>query len=57
MPSSTTLVSNSRKVQRACPLGGLEQAEISFAAMIPSAAKNGDKSESPNHFKLVEAGD
>ena len=31
--------------------------EISFAAMIPSAAKNGDKSESPNHFKLVEAGD
>jgi len=25
--------------------------------MIPSAAKNGDKSESPNHFKLVEAGD
>ncbi len=28
MPSSTTLFSNSRRVQRARPLGGLEQARI-----------------------------
>jgi hypothetical protein len=31
--------------------------EISFAAMIPSVANCGDKSESLNPFRLVEAGD
>ena len=31
--------------------------EISFAAMIASVANSGDKSESLNPFKLVEAGD
>jgi hypothetical protein len=31
--------------------------EISFAAMVPSAANNGDKSESLNPFMLVEADD
>jgi hypothetical protein len=31
--------------------------EISFAAMIPSAINNDDKSESPNPFEMVEAGD
>jgi hypothetical protein len=31
--------------------------EISFAAMIPSAAKSGDKSESLDPFKFVDAGD
>src|SRR5438128_2190058 len=37
MPSSTTLFSNSRKVQRARPLGGLEQAKaISLASFSPS---------------------
>src|SRR5882762_726406 len=37
MPSSTTLFSNSRKVQRARPLGGLEQARaISLASFSPS---------------------
>src|SRR5207249_10780562 len=37
MPSSTTFVSNSRKVQRARPLGGLEQAKaISLASFSPS---------------------
>ena len=37
MPSSTTLFSNSRKVQRAYPLGGLEHAStISLASLSPS---------------------
>src|SRR5262245_8804993 len=37
MPSSTTLFSNNRKVQRARPLGGLEQAKaISLASFSPS---------------------
>src|SRR5947209_11855369 len=37
MPSSTTLFSNNRKVQRARPLGGLEQAKaISLASLSPS---------------------
>src|SRR5207248_3053905 len=37
MPSSTTVFSNSRKVQRARPLGGLEQAKaISLASFSPS---------------------
>ena len=37
IPSSTTLFSNSRKVQRARPLGGLEQARaISLASFSPS---------------------
>src|SRR5712691_449721 len=37
MPSSTTLFSNKRKVQRARPLGGLEQAKaISLASFSPS---------------------
>src|SRR5437867_12663395 len=37
MPSSTTLFSNNRKVQRAQPLGGLEQARaISLASFLPS---------------------
>src|SRR6202008_2177141 len=37
MPSSTTLFSNSRKVQRARPLGGLEHARaISLASFSPS---------------------
>src|SRR5262249_44473411 len=37
MPSATTLASNSRKVQRARPLGGLEQAKaISLASFSPS---------------------
>src|ERR1035437_5878707 len=37
MSSSTTLVSNSRKVQRARPLGGLEHARaISLASFSPS---------------------
>ena len=31
--------------------------EISFAAMIASVANSRDESESPNPFKLVEAGD
>ena len=31
--------------------------EISFAAMIAPFAGRGDESESPNPFKLVEAGD
>ncbi len=31
--------------------------EISFAAMIASTANSSDASESPNPFKLVEAGD
>jgi hypothetical protein len=31
--------------------------EISFAAMIPSAVNSDDKSESPNPFAMVEAGD
>src|SRR5262249_43869141 len=37
MPSSTTLFSNSRKLQRACPGGGLEHANaISLASFSPS---------------------
>src|SRR6188768_3727912 len=37
MPSSTTLFSSSRNVQRARPLGGLEQASaISLASFSPS---------------------
>src|SRR2546423_8688675 len=37
MPSSTTLFSNSRNVQRARPFGGLEQAKaISLASFSPS---------------------
>src|SRR6201993_973828 len=37
MPSSTTLFSNSRKVQRARPLGGLEHVKaISLASFSPS---------------------
>src|SRR5438477_6253990 len=37
MPSSTTLFSNSRSVQRARPFGGLEQAKaISLASFSPS---------------------
>src|SRR5271155_4267714 len=37
MRSSTTLLSNNRKVQRARPLGGLEQAKaISLASFSPS---------------------
>src|SRR5437016_14498062 len=37
MPSSTTLFSNSRNVQRARPFGGLEQAKaISLASLSPS---------------------
>src|SRR5438552_4093985 len=37
MPSSTTLFSNSRNVQRARPLGGLEHAKaISLASFSPS---------------------
>jgi len=37
MPSSTTLFSNKRKVQRARPFGGLEQANaISLASFSPS---------------------
>src|SRR4029077_3771064 len=37
MPSSTTLFSNSRSVQRARPFGGLEQASaISLASFSPS---------------------
>src|SRR3982075_1937003 len=37
MLSSTTLFSNNRKVQRARPLGGLEQAKaISLASFSPS---------------------
>src|SRR5262249_19312620 len=37
MPSSTTFFSNNRKVQRARPLGGLEQAKaISLASFSPS---------------------
>ena len=37
MPSSTTLFSSSRRVQRARPLGGLEQAKaISLASLSPS---------------------
>src|SRR4051812_28666122 len=37
MPSSTTLFSNNRNVQRARPLGGLEQAKaISLASFSPS---------------------
>src|SRR5215475_9677056 len=37
IPSSTTLFSNSRKVQRAYPLGGLEHASaISLASLSPS---------------------
>jgi hypothetical protein len=37
MPSSTTLFSSSRRVQRARPLGGLEQAKaISLASFSPS---------------------
>src|SRR5947207_12782708 len=37
MPSSTTLLSNNRKVQRARPLGGLEQAKaVSLASFSPS---------------------
>jgi hypothetical protein len=37
MPSSTTLFSSNRKVQRARPLGGLEQAKaISLASFSPS---------------------
>jgi hypothetical protein len=37
MPSSTTLFSNNRKVQRARPLGGLEHASaISLASFSPS---------------------
>src|SRR5947207_14115506 len=37
MPSSTTLFSNNRNVQRARPLGGLEQASaISLASFSPS---------------------
>src|SRR5256884_5010203 len=37
MPSSTTLFSNNRKVQRPRPLGGLEQAKaISLASFSPS---------------------
>ena len=40
MPSSTTLFSNNRKVQRARPLGGLEQAKaISLASFSPSKGK------------------
>src|SRR5262249_15335048 len=31
--------------------------EISFAAMIPSAVNSDDKSESPNPFEMVEAGE
>jgi hypothetical protein len=37
MPSSTTLFSNSRNVQRARPWGGLEQASaVSLASFSPS---------------------
>ena len=37
MPSSTTLFSNSQKVQRARPLGGLEDVKaISLASFSPS---------------------
>src|SRR4030081_3652335 len=37
MPSSTTLFSNNRNVQRARPFGGLEQAKaISLASFSPS---------------------
>jgi len=37
MPSSTTLFSSNRKVQRVRPLGGLEQAKaISLASFSPS---------------------
>src|SRR5262245_66363515 len=40
MPSSTTLFSNSRNVQRTRPFGGLEQGEeISFASFSPSAPR------------------
>ena len=43
MPSSTTLFSNSRKVQRARPLGGLEQARaISLASFSPSKIRATD---------------
>jgi hypothetical protein len=41
---------------------GTQSHHISFyrnllAAMIPSAVNNDDKSESPNPFEMVEAGD
>jgi hypothetical protein len=40
MPSSTTLFSNSRKVQRARPLGGLEHAKaISLASFSPPKSR------------------
>ena len=43
MPSSTTLFSNNRKVQRARPLGGLEQAKaISLASFSPSKIRATD---------------
>ena len=37
MPSSTTLFSNNRKVQRARPLGGLEHAKASLYEAFPAA--------------------
>ena len=43
MPSSTTLFSNNRKLQRARPLGGLEQARaISLASFSPSKIRATD---------------
>jgi hypothetical protein len=43
MPNSTTLLSNSRKLQRAHPSGGLEQARaISRASVSPSKIRGTD---------------
>jgi hypothetical protein len=48
MPSSTTLFSNNRKVQRARPLGGLEQAKAISLASSRSASQHTSLPKSPS---------